>query len=32
MDSEDALTSSEQAKGLILACQARSLTNLVIDA
>jgi len=32
MDCEDALSRSEKASGLILACQARPLSNLVIDA
>jgi glycine betaine catabolism B len=32
MDSEDALSASEKANGLILACQARPLSNLVVDA
>jgi glycine betaine catabolism B len=32
MDCEDALSPSEKASGLILACQARPLSNLVVDA
>jgi ferredoxin-NADP reductase/DMSO/TMAO reductase YedYZ heme-binding membrane subunit len=32
MDCEDALSPSEKANGLILACQARPLSNLLIDA
>jgi len=32
MDCEDALGPSEKASGLILACQARPLSNLVVDA
>jgi len=32
MDSEDALTASEKARGFILACQAHSLGDITIDA
>ncbi len=32
MDCEDALSPSEKASGLILACQARPSSNLVVDA
>ncbi len=32
MECEDALSPSEKANGLILACQARPLSNLVVDA
>ena len=32
MDCEDALSPAEKANGLILACQARPLSNLVVDA
>jgi ferredoxin len=32
MDCEDALSPTEKANGLILACQARPSSNLVIDA
>ena len=32
MDCEDGLSSSEKASGLILACEARPLSNLVVDA
>lgn len=32
MDSEDALSPAEKATGLILACQAHPLSNLVVDA
>jgi ferredoxin len=32
MDVQDALTPSDRAKGLILACQARAARDTVIDA
>ena len=32
MDSQDALTASDKAKGLILACQARPTQNCEIEA
>ena len=32
MDSVDALSASERSRGLILACQARAVTDLVVDA
>ena len=32
MDCEDALSASEKAAGFVLACQARPLSNLVVDA
>ena len=32
MDSQDALTASDRARGLILACQARPVGDVVIDA
>ncbi|HVV84084.1 MAG TPA: ferric reductase-like transmembrane domain-containing protein [Kofleriaceae bacterium] len=32
MDSTDALSAPERARGLILACQARAITDVVIDA
>ena len=32
MEVEDALTSSDKAKGLILACQARAVRDVVVDA
>ena len=32
MDSADALSASERSRGLILACQARAITDVVVDA
>ena len=32
MDVQDALTPADKAKGLILACQARAASDLVVDA
>jgi len=32
MDTQDALTAADHARGFILACQARALTNLEVDA
>jgi len=32
MDSEDALTAGEKARGFILACQAHSLGDVTVDA
>ena len=32
MDCEDALSNSDKAAGLILACQANAKSNLIVDA
>jgi len=32
MEVEEALTTDEKARGLILACQAKSIDNLVVEA
>ena len=32
MESQDALTAADRKKGLILACQARAVQNVVVDA
>ena len=32
MDVQDALTSGDRAKGLILACQARAMKDVIVDA
>lgn len=32
MDAQDALTASDRAKGLVLACQARAVRDVVVDA